>query len=148
MRVIPASCGPIDTEEEWNDAHQLRNEPTPSPAGSTDSLVIKGLISGSRYHFAVRSYDEANNISGISNSPLIEIPATPNISMIGDVNNSGRIDGLDVVFLVNSLRGESRLPEPEYLADVNGIPGIDGLDIAYLRAYLSGGPPPIQIGKD
>lgn len=148
MRVVPASRGPIDCDEEWNDAYQLRNEPAPSPAGSTDSLVIKGLISGSRYYFAVRSYDEANNLSGISNSPLIEIPATPNITIVGDVNNSGRIDGLDVVFLVNSLKGKSSIPEPQYRADVNGIPGIDGLDIAYLRAYLSGGPSPMQNGGD
>jgi len=143
LRVRPAIFGPIDTEQEWNSSMQLANEPTPSGAGQSDSMVVNGLLPGARYYFSIKAHDEVNNYSPLSNSPLIIIEQTPNWSVIGDVNNSGELNAVDLVYLVNSLRGNWDISEPLERADVDGIPGVDSLDIAYLRAYFLGGPAPV-----
>jgi len=140
MRFRQTLFGPIDTEAEWALAIPLNNEPAPSPAGQRDSMNVTGLLPGTQYYFCIRTFDEANNISDLSNSPLIIVFIVPDDVISGDVNNSGDVNGLDIVFLVNALKGRSTIPEPHSRADINGIPGVNGLDLAYLRAYLSGGP--------
>ncbi len=141
LRARPAPYGPIDSQVEWDQAHQFSNEPTPAPAGQMDSMTITGFLPGSQYYLCIRTYDEVNNISDFSNA-LLTGGSIPNIFIAGDVNNSGRVDGLDVVFLVSSMKGRCAVPEPQLRADINGLPGVNDLDVAYLRAYLSGGPAP------
>jgi hypothetical protein len=141
LRARPASYGPIDTQQEWNQAYQISNEPAPSIVGRTDSLTISGLAPGSQYYFCIRTYDEANNLSAFSNSPLLGAQI-PDPYIAGDANNSGAVNGLDIVFLVAFLKNFCEIPEPQGRADVNRLPGINGLDVAYLRAYMTGGPPP------
>jgi hypothetical protein len=106
--------------------------------------MVVAVAPGASYYFCMRSFDESYNASALSNSPLIDL-SNPQITVIGDVNNSGAVNGLDVVYLVNSLKGKSTIPEPEIRADVNGLPGVNGLDAVYLRAYLCGGPSPIGM---
>ena len=71
---------------------------------------------------------------------------------VGDINGSGQLNGLDVVFCVNYLRGG---PFPAYVCectpgnswyvagDVNGSCSFNGLDVSYMVTYLKGGPAPI-----
>jgi hypothetical protein len=75
--------------------------------------------------------------------------------IVGDVNGNGLLNGLDVVYGVNYLKGEG--PDPEcpdcplddcnswhYCGDVNATCTYNGLDIVYLVAYLKGlGPAPV-----
>lgn len=42
-------------------------QPIPAPAGSAQSYVLLGLSSGSTYHLAIRTRDEAGNWSAVSN---------------------------------------------------------------------------------
>lgn len=42
----------------------------PSGAGKRDSALVTGLASGAVYFFAIRTVDEANNWSAVSNVPL------------------------------------------------------------------------------
>jgi hypothetical protein len=72
--------------------------------------------------------------------------------VVGDANNSGDLNGLDVTFGVNYFKGGSQPPyECEctegntwYVAgDVNGSCNYNGLDITYGVAYFKGGPDPI-----
>ncbi len=51
----------------WNDAVVVPNVPKPSPAGQPESLLVKDLSFYFKYYFAIRSLDEAGNISYISN---------------------------------------------------------------------------------
>jgi hypothetical protein len=60
----------------------------------------------------------------------------------GDANNNGVLNGLDVVFLVNYLKGLGPRPDPYLAADANGNGEVNGLDVIYLVNYFKGGPPP------
>jgi Leucine-rich repeat (LRR) protein len=55
------------TNANWDSATQLSGEPSPSPAGQTDSMVVRGLMADSTYYFALNACDEAGNCSGRSN---------------------------------------------------------------------------------
>ena len=62
----------------------------------------------------------------------------------GDANNSGDVNGLDVVYLVNYFKGFGPPPEPFLSGDANGNCVVNGLDVVYLVNYLRGfGQPPI-----
>lgn len=52
---------------DWASTVQAVNEPTPSIAGSSETMVITGLASQTAYWFAIKSRDEAGNESEISN---------------------------------------------------------------------------------
>lgn len=61
----------------------------------------------------------------------------------GDVNNNGRINALDVTYLINYLYKHGAAPPILYLADCNGKTGINALDVTYLINYLyKNGPDP------
>jgi len=71
----------------------------------------------------------------------------------GDVNSSGNTNGLDVVYLVNYLKGSGNPPidtcmcppNENFLvtADANGSCTINGLDVIYLVGYFKGEHPTI-----
>lgn len=56
-----------DTTEWWQGATKILNIPSPSTAGSQDSITINGLSSGINYYFAIKVCDEAENWSKLSN---------------------------------------------------------------------------------
>lgn len=147
LRARLSTSGPLDTQYEWDNAFQFYNEPIPSPASQLDSILISGLPAGSQFYFCIRSYDDANNISGFSNSPLVGA-TIPDFYIAGDVNNSGTVNGIDAIFLISYLNGLNEIPEPQGRADVNGLPGINGLDVSYLINYFRGGPPPQYPGGE
>jgi hypothetical protein len=103
-------------------------------------MLITGLTRGESYYFCIKSYDEANNYSVLSNSPLVIAAGYPDSAILGDVNNNGVVDGLDVIYLVNYLRGGLPIPDPVLRADVNGSCNVNALDAVYLCDYLKGGP--------
>lgn len=57
------------TEANWNSATQASGEPTPGYAGAEHSSTINGLSSGTRYYFALKTTDDAGNVSPLSNVP-------------------------------------------------------------------------------
>lgn len=140
VRCRPASYGPIDTEEDWNQATLCSGEPEPSLAGQRDSMLITGLDPASSYYLCVKTYDEVNNVSVMSNSPFLTAAGPPTYDFItGDVNNSGRVDGIDLIMLVNFLKGRIMIPDPVIRADVNGTCTVDGRDAICLLNYFRGG---------
>jgi hypothetical protein len=63
----------------------------------------------------------------------------------GDANNSGIVNGIDVVFMVSYLRGGPPIPEPSERGDANGDCTVNGLDVVYMVNYLKGqGPGPVR----
>ena len=62
--------------------------------------------------------------------------------LAGDANGSGSINGLDVVYLVDYLKGINPPPDPIYAGDANGDCIVNGVDVVYLVAYLKGGAAP------
>ncbi|WP_158289582.1 fibronectin type III domain-containing protein [Paenibacillus flagellatus] len=64
------------TVNNWNDATQLTNEPQPQAAGTVQTLAVSGLTPGTTYYFAMRTLDEAANISAISNVWSVTTPVS------------------------------------------------------------------------
>jgi len=108
IRWQPGALGPLDSEMEWQTASLAPYLPSPSPAGQVDSALVTGLVAGESYYFAARTYDEADNESLISNSPL-KTAAVPDCceGMVGDVNNQGGDEPTisDVAVLIDHLFG-------------------------------------------
>ena len=90
---------------------------------------FSGIPCGSGYYFSLYTY-------GYNNCCYIN----------GDVNGSGRFDGLDIVFGVNYFKGG--MPPPYYCicngyywhesGDINGDCHFNGLDITYMVGVLKG----------
>ncbi|MEK3883302.1 discoidin domain-containing protein [Paenibacillus sp. PL2-23] len=71
------STSPID-EASWSQAVQVQGEPVPLSVGNAQGMTVEGLKPGLTYFFAIRSSDEANNESTLSNLlfvPLLNDPA-------------------------------------------------------------------------
>ncbi|MFC1775665.1 fibronectin type III domain-containing protein, partial [Patescibacteria group bacterium] len=51
----------------WGSATQATGEPTPSIAGTGESMTVSSLNSGTTYYFAMKTSDEAPNESALSN---------------------------------------------------------------------------------
>jgi len=67
---IRYATAPI-TEASWGSALQVSGEPTPAAAGTAQMMSVKRLPGGVRWHFALKTADEAENWSPLSNVPSI-----------------------------------------------------------------------------
>ncbi len=63
---IRYSTEPLDNSN-WDSATQFDGEPVPKPAGQPENVKIGSLLSVTTYHFGVKTGDEADNWSGLSN---------------------------------------------------------------------------------
>jgi hypothetical protein len=63
---IRYSNSPI-TDATWATAFQAGGEPPPKPAGSPESFTVQYLAPGTLYYFALKTVDEKQNWSGLSN---------------------------------------------------------------------------------
>lgn len=61
--------GPL-TEATWAAAAAAPGLPVPAPAGAAESLAVAGLEPGTRYVFALRTFDGAGHASGLSNTAV------------------------------------------------------------------------------
>lgn len=57
------------TEANFGQAMQMTGVPAPGVSGSSESFTAAGLAAGATYYFALKTKDEVDNVSGISNSP-------------------------------------------------------------------------------
>ncbi len=57
------------TTANWGSASQATAEPAPAAAGTGQSFTVPGLAAGTTYYFAIKTSDEAGNISALSNVP-------------------------------------------------------------------------------
>lgn len=55
------------TEANWNSATPFASMPAPLPAGSTQNVTVTGLETDTLYHFGIKTRDESNNVSQLSN---------------------------------------------------------------------------------
>jgi hypothetical protein len=72
---IRYSTNHILTDADFAAASPVPDPITPGPGGSTDRLVIAGLQSGKTYYFALKTTDEAGNVSDLSNEVSARLPA-------------------------------------------------------------------------
>ncbi len=86
------SSAPI-TESNWASAARASATPAPAAAGTPQRLTLAGLIPGSTYYFALKTSDETNNLSALSNVPrattlTMVTPPTGSIMTILIASNS------------------------------------------------------------
>ena len=85
------------TSLNWASSTDIINEPIPNIASSSESLLISNLDINQTYYFAIKSKDEADNISNISNC------ASSTASALGDnvIINEVQLGGDEFVELYN-----------------------------------------------
>ncbi len=66
---IRYSTSPIN-ELNWDSAARASGIPAPQEAKKIESFAVKGLASAKSYHVAIKSYDEEENESPLSNCPV------------------------------------------------------------------------------
>jgi chitodextrinase len=91
---VRVSTAPID-ETTWPPATPAPNPPVPGAAGTVETFTIEGLAAGTAYWFALKTVDETNNLSALSNVPtgatlLPGLPAPPT-ALIATAVTSNRI---------------------------------------------------------
>jgi hypothetical protein len=74
--IVRYNTTPI-TEDNWDASTDVTGEPTPSEAGSVETMTVSGLPTGQTYYFAIKTEDEVPNISSISNNAgvTLDFPA-------------------------------------------------------------------------
>ena len=79
MRYRNVAIAGVDTTSWWNAATVVSTMPSPSVAGATDSVSVRGLSPAQTWYFILRTADEVPNWSNFSNvairSPYVD--ATP-----------------------------------------------------------------------
>ncbi|GEM_PF-4669660 len=63
------------TSSNFDSATAVTGEPTPSVAGTTESMSVTGLSASTTYYFALKTSDEVPNTSAISNVPNLATTA-------------------------------------------------------------------------
>jgi hypothetical protein len=70
--IIKKNAGAAIDASNWASATLLTDTMVPKTAGSTDTLHVSGLSSGTFWYFALKTEDEACNSSGVSNNDCIK----------------------------------------------------------------------------
>ncbi len=78
--IVRYASAAIDTQAKWDAASDVTGEPTPLVAGTAQSMTVSGLTPGQTYFFALRTLDDSNNLSALSNSPSAEAKAPTPVS--------------------------------------------------------------------
>jgi hypothetical protein len=106
IQYQPQASGPLDTQAEWAAATVVANVPFPSPAYSRDSVMILELTAGTKYYFALRTFDDVGNMSVLSNSPLVTAVSMDCCTgKVGNVNGLGTDEPTisDISMLIDNL---------------------------------------------
>jgi hypothetical protein len=117
------------------------------PAGSVfnpgvgDSVYIDNTIDNiSPYDYLVIPVD--NGVMG-RHSDIITIDTHGPVFLCGDADNDGKINMLDILFIIAFIYKEGPAPEYPGAIDIDGQPGVNLLDILRLVAFIyKAGPEP------
>lgn len=80
------------TETSWGGATRAASPPVPQKAGTSDYFTVVGLDPLTTYHFAIKTSDEANNQSAISNDATVETAPPPDHIPPSPIIDLGAVD--------------------------------------------------------
>ena len=136
------STSEITSQEIWDAATGLTGEPTPSAAGTiqTMNVDLADLPADTRVYFGIRTTNADANVSGLCNSPYVNTPAAPlplaeGQMLLGDANGDCSVNLLDLVFISERL-GQDVHTADNWRADVNGDGRIDAMDQMLVQRHL------------
>jgi len=93
------------TGQNWSGASTVPDLPPPAPGGRAQSSVLAGLQPATTYYFALRSVDDAGNLSALSNlasdSTLDLVRLTVSARMLGAASPAWSPDGGSILFLAD-----------------------------------------------
>jgi subtilisin family serine protease len=109
-------------------------------------------VHGHTYYFEARARDLAGNLEPFSGNAESQTMVDTTLAgppfVPGDANGSGDVNGLDIVYLINYLKGIGPPPpDPMLRGDANGSCSVNGVDVTYLLSYLKGGGGPPYAGE-
>jgi Divergent InlB B-repeat domain/Fibronectin type III domain len=67
--LVRYAASAIDSQSAWDAATDVTGEPVPQVAGTAQTMTISGLTPGQTYYFVLRTLDDSDNLSDLSNSP-------------------------------------------------------------------------------
>ncbi|MCK4386050.1 MAG: immune inhibitor A, partial [candidate division Zixibacteria bacterium] len=118
---------------------RYENQVVLSDAVTDTFYQIEGQSPGT-YYYKVRAKDFQEQVGSWSNVEDVVVLET---FIRGDANGDGKVDVIDVVYLINYLFKEGPAPVPFEAGDANSDGKVNVDDIVYLINYLFGeGPPP------
>ncbi len=91
--IIKYATYPL-SEIRWNNASEVSSPPVPGPVGQKSAYIISGLEDDRFYYIGIKSRDDANNISDISNITVSSTNFIPRVNIeypAGGVTLSGKV---------------------------------------------------------
>jgi hypothetical protein len=136
---IRFSTSPI-TENNWDTAIQLTGEPIPSLAGTKENFTVTGLMNNTIYYFAIKTKDDSNNWSELSN--VADKSTLPAI-----IAKSGSAEDIQAaVDAVSSTGGVVYIPEGNFTFKINY--SIIRINNGYAGVQIPGGVSIIGAGNN
>ncbi|PJA02163.1 hypothetical protein COX73_02230, partial [bacterium (Candidatus Gribaldobacteria) CG_4_10_14_0_2_um_filter_36_18] len=108
------------TENNWASSTIVENPPSPQPSGSEEKFIVSDLGDNTLYYFAIKTKDESENLSEISNSPMAKTLNQPPVAMF-------------------SYQPENPKVEEEILFDASDSYDSDGLITDYIWDFGDNG---------
>ena len=136
------STAPI-TDANWSGATVVGGLSLPKPYGNREIVAVTGLVSSTKYYFAIKAADDKWNWSPLSNI-AIESTCGGCTGKTGNVNGSpdGVVDIQDLAILIQFLSGATTVM-PICYEQANVDASLDGLitvsDLSWLVAYMTAG---------
>ncbi len=126
-----------DTTNWWNYAQSIESVPYPSPAGLKDRCVIPNVSIDNHIYVAIKTADEADNWSDISN--IAEIP--PMLCI--DFTQDGSVNVLDALYLLNCIYKLGPQAPDGTISDIDNSGATNILDALFIIKFCyKDGPPP------
>ncbi len=70
------------TDANWDAATQVTGEPTPSIAGTAETMTVSGLGDDTTYYFAIKASDEVPNTAALSNVAIGTTQIDPSTTLV------------------------------------------------------------------
>ncbi len=128
------------SKDNWDQAYPVDRVSRPGAAGAREACLVSGLVSGTVYYFGLRTVDEQDNWSEISNIAVATAPDDKCHGLAGNANcdPDGNIDITDVSTIIDhlflSLRPLCCPGEADLVDDAGGM--VDISDVSALIYYL------------
>ena len=109
------------TSSNWSSATQVSGEPTPSSAGSSESMTVSGLSLGTTYYFALKTSDDVLNVSDLSNVASGTTLSAPQANYLVVNTATVALSGNDVVNITLQNSGPTNITISSMIVSWSGV---------------------------